>query len=332
MVKFRFHVLFICMYLLIHPQWMHGQYINEEPFAHTFSIVAFDPETGDMGIAVQSHWFSVGTTVAWGEAGAGIIATQAVVNIGFGPNGLALLKKGISPDSVLHKLLQADPARDIRQLAILDTNGNIAVNTGKMCVAEAGHQQGRFYSVQANTAESKDVWKMMAAAYEQTDGPLAARMIAALEAAQDAGGDIRGKQSACLLVVRKKPTGKIWLDRKVDIRVEDNPDPIKELKRIYTIKTAYDAVNLGYYYLEKNDPDAADEAFNKAEKLNPGNSEMKFWYAVELANKGMDDRALDVFKTVFRQDPVWKIKMLPRIVNAGVLNVPYELLKRIEKL
>lgn len=332
MFKYRFHVLFICMYLLLHPQRIIAQYINEEPFAHTFSIIAYDPQTGEMGIAVQSHWFSVGTTVAWGEAGAGIIATQAVVNIGFGPNGLALLRKGVSPDSVLQTLLRSDPAREMRQVAILDTNGRIAVSTGNMCVAEAGHQQGNLYSAQANTAESKEVWKKMGAAYEQTEGPLAARLIAALEAAQAAGGDIRGKQSACLLVVRKKSTGKIWLDRKVDIRVEDNPDPIKELKRIYIIKTAYDAVNMGYYYLAKDDLDAADAAFNKAEELNPGNSEMKFWYAVELANKGLDDRALDVFKKVFQQTPVYKTKMLPRIVKAGVLTVPPELLKRIEKL
>jgi len=318
--------------ILFQPVSVLGQYIKNEPFAHTFSIVAIDSATGDMGIAVQSHWFSVGNTVAWAEAGVGVIATQAVVNLDFGPNGLALLKKGLSPDRVLDSLRKTDPGREMRQVAILDVNGKIAVNTGKECVTEAGHKKGVNYSVQANTAESPLVWAAMGAAFEKTSGELADKMLAALEAAQSLGGDIRGKQSASLLIVKKTATGKPWLDRKVDLRVDDHQTPIAELKRLYQVHSAYNAMNIGFHFLSKNELDAAGDYFSQAQRLYPENQEIMFWYAVELANKGALDRALPVFKKIFAKEVIWKTKMLPRIVKAGVLNVNQETLTQINSL
>lgn len=324
--------LLILIYILSQPVSVLGQYIKNEPFAHTFSIVAIDTETGDMGIAVQSHWFSVGNTVAWAEAGVGVIATQAVVNLDFGPQGLALLRTGMSADQVLDSLWKSDPGREMRQVAVLSLDGKLAVNTGKGCVGEAGHKKGATYSVQANTAESTQVWAAMGEAFEKKRGALAEKMIAALEAAQAMGGDIRGKQSASLLIVKGKATGKPWLDRKIDLRVDDHQTPIAELKRLYQVQSAYNSMNLGFHFLAKDELDAAGDHFNQAQKLYPENQEIMFWYAVELANKGALDRALPVFKTIFDKEVTWKTKMLPRIVKAGVLQVSPETLNKIKLL
>ena len=187
-----------------------------EPLAHTYSIVARDPVTGEMGVAVQSHWFSVGSVVAWAEAGVGAIATQSLVNISFGPRGLDLLKQGDNAATALKSLIEADAGREVRQLAIVDSKGRVAAYTGTRCIAEAGHITGETYSVQANLMLSDTVWPAMAAAFEQANGPLAERMLAALEAAQAEGGDIRGQQSAALLVVRGAASGQAWQDRLID--------------------------------------------------------------------------------------------------------------------
>jgi len=198
--------------------------------AHTYSIVARDPQSGEMGVAVQSHWFSVGSIVPWAEAGVGAIATQSFVNVSFGPRGLQLLREGKTAAEVVKELIAADEGRDVRQLAIVDSKGNVAAHTGAKCVPEAGHHIGDNYSVQANLMLNDRVWPAMAEAFEASSGPLAERMIVALEAAQEAGGDIRGKQSAALVVVKARSTGKIWEDRVIDLRVEDHSEPVQELK------------------------------------------------------------------------------------------------------
>ena len=163
-------------------------------FAHTYSIVAMDPETGQMGVAVQSHWFSVGSIVAWGEAGVGVVATQSFVNPSFGPRGLVLLKRGKTANQVMEALIASDDGRDVRQLAVLGVDGSVAAYTGKNCIPGAGHIVGDNYSVQANLMMNDKIWPTMSEAFENAEGSLAQRMIAALEAAQNAGGDIRGKQ------------------------------------------------------------------------------------------------------------------------------------------
>jgi len=271
-------------------------FYSNNPFAHTYSIVAYDPETGDIGVAVQSHWFSVGTAVAWGEAGVGVVATQSFVNVSFGIKALELLKQGLTPQQVVDKLIGEDEGREFRQLAILDTKGNAAAFTGKNCIQPAGHIVGKNYSVQANLMSSDKVWLAMSEAFEKSTGPLAERMLTALEAAENEGGDIRGKQSAALVVFRGKSTGKVWEDKLVDLRVDDNPEPLAELRRLLNVHRAYEHMNNGDIAVEKNDMKKAMDEYSAAMNMFPDNLEMKFWTAVTLANQKQLDKALPMFK------------------------------------
>jgi uncharacterized Ntn-hydrolase superfamily protein len=303
-------------------------YYNPDPLAHTFSIVARDPETGEMGVAVQSHWFSVGTIVTWAEAGVGAIATQSFVNASFGPRGLKMLKQGMTSQQVVDSLLATDEGREFRQLAIIDTKGNAASFTGKKCIQPAGNIVGDNFSCQANLMINDKVWPAMAEAFKNAEGPLAERMMAALEAGQKAGGDIRGKQSAAMLVVKGKSTGKVWEDRLIDIRVDDSPEPIKELKRLLKVHRAYDHMNAGDLAVEKNDMALALKEYSTAEKMFPNNAEMKYWHAVALANNGRVDESLPIFSEVFKMDKNWR-DLTPRLVPPGLLTVSEKDLQRI---
>ncbi|MDZ4712576.1 MAG: DUF1028 domain-containing protein [bacterium] len=297
-------------------------------FAHTFSIVARDPLTGEMGVAVQSHWFSVGSLVGWAEAGVGVVATQSFVNPSFGIRGLELLKAGKSPQEALDELIASDEGRDVRQLAILDTKGRTASYTGKNCIPDAGNIAKENYSVQANLMLNDKVWGAMSQAFENTSGPLPERLIAALEAAQETGGDIRGQQSASLLIVKGESTGKVWEDRTIDLRVEDNPEPVKELKRLLTVFRAYEHMNKGDLAIEKNDMQLAMKEYSIAEEMFPDNLEMKFWHAVTLTNNKNFEAALPIFKDVFAKDPNWKT-LVSRLPDAGLLNIDDSDMKRL---
>ncbi len=303
-------------------------FYNSEPLAHTYSIVARDPQTGEMGVAVQSHWFSVGSIVSWGEAGVGVIATQSFVNPSFGQRGLEMLKQGMTAQEVVDLLIASDEGRDFRQLAIVDAKGNSAAYTGNKCIPEAGHIVGDNYSVQANLMLSNLVWSEMSKAFESTDGPLAERLIAALEAAENVGGDIRGKQSAAILVVKGEATGKLWEDRYIDLRVEDHPDPISEIKRLLKVFRAYEHMNNGDLAVEKNDMKLAMEHYSAAMKMFPENLEMKYWTAVTLVNTGQLDNALPLFKEIFAADDNWK-KLTPRLIKNGMLNADEKTLQTI---
>ena len=304
-------------------------FYSENPLAHTFSIVARDPDTGELGVAVQSHWFSVGTSVTWGEAGVGVVATQSFVNPSFGPRGLALLKNGLTAQQAVDMLIKNDPGRDVRQLAICDSRGNVAAWTGKKCIQPAGDIQGDGFSCQANLMLNDKVWPAMAKAFKESKGqPLAERLVAALEAGQSAGGDIRGRQSAALLVVKAKSTGKIWKDREIDLRVDDSDHPIKELARLLKVHRAYDHMNAGDLAVEHNDMKLAMKEYSTAESMFPDNLEMKFWHAVTLTNIGKLDEALMIFKQVFAKDKNWAI-LAPRLIKAGQLNVDEAGLKKI---
>lgn len=296
----------------------NAQEFFSTPFAHTFSIVARDSVTGEVGVAVQSHWFSVGAIVAWAEAGVGAIATQSMVNPAYGPGGLALLKEGKSPDEVIKILTEADSGRDLRQLAVIDMKGNAASYTGKNCIPPAGNIAEKNFSVQANLMINDKVWPAMAKAFKETTGPLAERMVASLEAGQNAGGDIRGKQSASLLIVKAQPTGKVWEDRVIDLRVDDNPEPIAELKRLLKVFRAYEHMNAGDLAVEKNNMKLAEDEYGAAEKLFPENAEMKFWHAVTLVNKNKVQEALPLFKDVFGRDANW-LALIPRLRKVGLL-------------
>ena len=320
----------IILFLLILglSQSVLSQTFYKVPFAHTYSIVAVDSATGEIGAAVQSHWFSVGSVVIWAEAGVGAVATQSLVNVSFGTRGLNLLKEGKTPREAVDLLLSDDEGREVRQLAIIDTRGNSAAHTGKNCIPAAGHIERPYFSVQANLMEKETVWPAMEKAFRNATGPLAERMMAALEAAQAEGGDIRGQQSAALLVVRKESTGKIWEDRLVDLRVDDHPEPLKELRRLLKVHRAYEHMNAGDLALEKGDVDGALREYGAAEAMFPENLEMQYWHAVSLANIDRLDEALPVFKRVFAKDPNWKT-LTPRLIPCGLLNVTAEQLAAI---
>jgi len=301
---------------------------GQEPLAHTYSIVARDSVTGEMGVAVQSHWFSVGTIVTWGEAGVGVIATQSFVNPAFGPQGLALLKSGHTAQEALDILIRGDEGRDVRQLSIVDANGGVAVYTGINCIQAAGHHKGNNYSVQANLMRNNNVWPAMAQAFEKTEGKLAERMLAALEAGEAAGGDIRGKQSAALLVVAPVSTDQSWVDRKIDLQIADHPEPLIELRRLLNVHRAYDFMNEGDLAVERGDVNAALKAYRAAETLFPENLEMQYWHAVSLVNVGKLADAMPIFARVFAKNKDWR-ELTPRIVLAGLLHVSAEELQRI---
>ncbi|MRR30604.1 DUF1028 domain-containing protein [bacterium] len=304
---------------------------NRFPFAHTFSIVAWDPLTGHMGVAVQSHWFSVGSVVAWGEPGVGVVATQSMVEKSYGPQGLALMRTGVSALTALPALLQADANREVRQVAMLDRLGQVAVHTGKRCIACAGHVQGDSFSVQANMMLKDTVWPAMAQAYQAASGPLAERMVTALEAAQSAGGDIRGQQSAALLVVNGTPSEKPWEGFLVDLRVEDHPQPVAEIKRLLAIHRAYEWMNQGDEFLANGEVDQALKAYRSAAELAPDMDELPFWHAVTLAELDRMNEAAPIFKSVFLANPNWA-ELVKRLPIAGLLRDDPKLLQQIMAL
>lgn len=323
--KFLFSLLFLFLFLDVNYS---QSFFNKKPLAHTYSIVARDSDTGEMGVAVQSHWFSVGSIVSWGEAGVGVVATQSFVNPSFGPRGIEMMKEGMTAEEVVDKLIELDDGRDVRQLAILDVNGNVKAYTGKNCIPGAGHFVGENYSVQANLMLNETVWSAMSEAFENTTGPLAERMVAALEAAENAGGDIRGKQSACILVVKGKSTGKVWEDRLIDLRVEDHPEPVKEIKRLLKVHRAYEHMNKGDLAVEHGDMELAMKEYSAAEEMFPENEEMKYWHAVTLVNNGDLENALPLFEDVFSKNEDWKT-LTPRLIPIGLLKVNEEQLKLI---
>ena len=295
---------------------------------HTYSIVARDPNTGELGVAVQSHWFSVGPIVAWAEAGVGAIATQSFVDPSYGKLGLDLMRSGKSAPDALKSLLAGDEGREVRQVAMIDAQGRVDAWTGKNDIAAAGHMIGKDYSVQANLMLNDKVWPAMAKAFENTKGDLATRMLAALDAAQAVGGDIRGKQSAALVVVTGKPTGQAWKDRTFDLRVDDSPEPLKELRRLVTLQRAYNHMNAGDLAVEKKDNEGALREYSAAEKLVPDNAEMIYWHAVALVNMGRVDESLPLFRKVFAMDKNWAT-LTPRLPKSGLLPNDPKIIDRI---
>jgi uncharacterized Ntn-hydrolase superfamily protein len=296
--------------------------------AHTYSIVARDPQTGQLGVAVQSHWFSVGSVVAWAEAGVGAVATQSIVEPAYGPLGLTLMRAGKSGPEALKSLLAGDEQADYRQVAMIDAQGRVAAHTGKLCIVAAGHRLGTNYSAQANLMLKETVWDAMARAFEQAKGDLADRLLAALEAAEAEGGDIRGKQSAAIVVVSGQATGRAWADRLFDLRVEDHPQPVVELKRLVKLQRAYNHMNAGDELFSKNDIAGAVREYSAAEALVPDNIEMIFWHAITLVNAKRIEEALPLFRRVFAADRNWAT-LVPRLPHSKLLPDDQKLIERI---
>ena len=324
---------------------------------NTYSIVARDPESGQMGVAVQSHWFSVGPIVAWAEAGVGAVATQSFVDPSYGSLGLELLRAGKAAPDALRGLLLADRACEVRQVAFVDREGNVATFTGARNIIAAGGlagasagepsqvgcgtsggtlRSGRDFAVQANLMANDKVWPAMARAYQETRGDLAERMLAALDAAEAVGGDIRGKQSAALVVVSPTSSGKPWYDRIFDVRVDDHAAPLPELRRLVAVQRAYNHMNAGDLAVEKKDNEAALREYSAAARLaaaTPGvpptrQAEMMYWHAVALVSMNRVEEALPLFARAFRLQPGWR-ELTPRLRAAGLLPDDPALIERI---
>jgi len=299
--------------------------------AHTYSIVACDKATGQLGVAVQSHWFSVGSQVPWVEAGVGAVATQSFIEPSYGPLGLDLMRAGKSAAEALAGLITADKDQAVRQVAMVDARGRAVAHTGASCIAEAGQYVGDGYSCQANMMLKATVWKAMAQAYESAKGELADRLMAALEAAEGEGGDIRGRQAAALIVVKGRSSGAWWKDRIYDLRVEDHAAPVPELKRLLRIAKAYNRMNAGDEAMTAGKTADALREYSAGMDIYADNPEMIFWPAVTMASTGKVEESLPLFKRTFALDPHWAL-LLQRLPKAGQFPADPALMKKILEL
>lgn len=313
--------IFLCL-LLSFIQANAQFFKKDNGLAHTFSIVARDEKTGEIAVGVQSHWFSVGTSVSWAEAGVGAVATQSFTNKSFGIRGLALLKEGKTAQQALDILLSDDPGKEVRQVGIVDAKGHVANFTGKNCVDFAGDLKGKNYAVQSNMMLTNEVPAAMAKSFEaNAQLPLAERVLEALKAAQKVGGDIRGKQSAAILVVKGEATGKPWDENHlVDLRVDDHVEPLVEMERLLKTHRAYEHMNNGDLAIENNNMTLAMQEYGTAMKLFPKNLEMQYWTAITLANGGNVPKAALMLQAIYAKEPNWR-KMTKRLPKAGLLTV-----------
>ncbi len=295
---------------------------------NTYSIVARDADTGELGVAVQSHWFSVGSIVSWAEPGVGAVATQSFVEPDYGPLGLQLMRAGKDASQALGALLLIDDHANVRQVGMVDANGIVANHTGDKAIVEYCDTAGDGFTVQANLMWKPTVCEAMASAYESSNGDLAERMMAALEAAEREGGDIRGRQSAALLVVSGDRTQPAWGGRMFDLRIEDHPEPLGELRRLLTMNRAYNLMNEGDGHMTDGNIEKAVEVYAAAEALVPDNHEMIFWHAATLAGAGEVEQALPLFRKAFELWPRWR-EVVPRLPASGLLPDDPDLLARI---
>lgn len=298
---------------------------------HTYSIVARDAASGELGAAVQSHWFSVGSGVIWAEPGVGAVATQSFIDPDYGPLGLALMRAGKTAGQSLEALLAADAHADVRQVGMVGADGSVANHTGANSIREHCEIRGQGYTVQANLMWKPTVCTAMQEAFESGEGDLAGRLVAALEAAEAEGGDIRGMQSAALLVVSGERSEPAWGGRVVDLRVEDHEAPLVELRRLLTVARAYRRMNEGDEYMADGDVDRASAAYREASSLLPDSHETVFWHAVTLAAAGRGDEAMPLFSRAFEQWPRWR-ELVQRLPEAGLLPDDPALMKRIVAL
>ena len=295
---------------------------------HTYSIVARDPETGELGVAVQSHYFGVGSRVVWAEPGVGVVATQSFTNPAFGPDGLRLMREGSTAEQALNELLEADARADVRQVGMVDADGNVANHTGQNSIREYCDLTGDGYAVQANLMWKPIVCEAMVRGYESAEGDLAERMMIALESAEAVGGDIRGMQSAALLIVSGDASEPAWGGRIFDLRIEDHKEPLLEMRRLLTTARAYQLMNDGDKHMAAGDADSTIIAYEKASTLLPDNHEIIFWYALTLAANERVDESLPLFSKAFSMWPLWR-ELIQRMPASGLLPDDPELMQRI---
>jgi len=275
------------------------------PLAHTYSIVARDPATGEMGVAVESHYFSVGPIVAWAEAGVGVVATQSLADPAYGKLGLDLMRAGRSAPETLAGLVASDPANAVRQVAMVDAESRPAAHTGAFAIAEAGHITGDGFSVQANMMLRATVWPAMAEAYQSTKGELVDRLLAVLDAAEAQGGDIRGRQSAAILVVSGTNTGRPWIDTIYNVRVDDSREPLAEIRRLVSMARAYIHMRRAQGAVERGDFAMLNREFETASRLIGDNPEVRFWHAIGLFAVGKTEQGIAMLREVAAVDRNW---------------------------
>lgn len=304
--------------------------IAQAPLAHTYSIVARDADTGQLGVAVQSHCFAVGSIVIWAEAEVGAVATQSVSEPAYGALGLDLMRADVAAPDTLNGLLATDHLRELRQVAMVDAQGRVAAHTGQLAIPEAGHLVGEGFSVQANIMERSPVWPAMAVAYRNARGELAERLLLALEAAEVEGGDLRGSQSAAILVVNGTSTGRRWIDRLFDLRVDDHSEPLRELRRLVGIKRASTHRVAGDAAFVAGDAELGSREYTQAEQLS-ANPELRFWHAVGLINAMRADAGLAKLKELADRDRRW-IEYALRLTQRGALPADDLLRARIRDL
>jgi len=317
-----YFIAFLCL--------AYGTALADRPLrpVNTYSIVARDAATGQLGVAVQSHWFSVGSIVSWAEPGVGAVATQSFTDPNYGPLGLQMMRAGKDASEALGALLSVDEHANVRQVGMVDANGVVANHTGNMAIVEYCNLTGDGYAVQANLMWKPTVCAAMQHAYEASDGDLAERMMVALEAAEGEGGDVRGQQSAALLVVNGDIAESRWGGRIFDLRVEDHPEPLVELRRLLLMNRAYNLMNEGDAHMTEGDIEAAVVAYGGAEALVPESHEMIFWHAATLAGAGEVDAALPLFGRAFAMWPKWR-EVIPRLPASGLLPDDPELIAKI---
>ncbi len=294
----------------------------------TYSIVARDDRSGELGVAVQSHYFGVGSLVSWAEAGVGAVATQSVAEPAYGPRGLELMRAGASAPEALHRLLADDGQEPVRQVAFVDRYGRVATHTGARCIREAGHRVADGVSAQANIMERATVPDAMVTAFHAAGGDLAERLLAALDAAEREGGDLRGRQSAALLVVAPRSTGRPTEDRLFDLRVDDHPDPVAELQRLLGMSRAYERVDLGDELAAEGDVEAALAEYAAAHAEQPDSPELAFWHGVALAASGREQEARLLLERAYARGEGWR-ELLRRLPEAGLFPDDPELVARM---
>ena len=280
-------------------------------------------------MAVQSHFFSVGSVVSWAEPGVGAVATQSLVEPAFGPNGLELMREGKSAPAALQQLIESDTGEAVRQVALVDSGGRVAVHTGMRCIAHAGHALGEQVSAQANMMEGDTVPQAMIRAYSESSGrPLPERMLAALEAAEGEGGDLRGRQSAAMVVVTARSSGNPTQDRPVNLRVDDHRDPVGELRRLLGLQRAYAHASAGDDLAGAGDLEGALVEYEAAHRAQPDNLELAFWYGLALAGNGREEEAIRVLRRPFQAHPGW-VELMKRLPAAGLIPDDGELIARL---
>jgi uncharacterized Ntn-hydrolase superfamily protein len=294
----------------------------------TYSIVARDPQTEELGIAVQSHWFAAGSSVPWAEAGVGAVATQAFLEMSYGPRGLDLLREGATAQETLDRLVADDPDENVRQVGIVDANGNVATHTGDRTIPAAGHASGEAFTCQANMMWQDTVWDAMAAAYAGAEGDLAHRLLAALDAAEGERGDILGRQAAGILIVGPTRLDEPWRGVRMHLHADDHPDPNGELRRLVDVHRAYEHLERSEELELEHDAAGVRRERHAALTAGPDLLEVKYWAAIGLASEGRTDEALSLMASVDEAGPGWR-ELLRRLVDHKLMEIPPEAAARL---